>query len=810
MKKPVIKIELDGKPIGTKPLLNNDSLISIREKIKEKVKIPYIFLDKNENTINKEDEENYILDNISVKNVIKIKSIEESKSDVNIFLNESNISCENISNSQTLDEIRNLIKDKVNCECVFLDSDKNEVDKNDESDYTVDIILIKGSIYLKGNDSPSMTTSKDLNKDKKIDIEINNKPTKKKKKLDLSKYDIFEKNEGITIYKYSNLERQTNHKLIYQYFFDKYDPEDYHNAYVVLFCGKTGDGKTTAINAFFNIVKGITLEDDYRFILITEQKKEGGQAVSQTDGIHLYYLKDYSNKPIIIIDSQGYGDTRGLPYDEMINEAFRYVFSSVIDHINAAFFIVKSNTNRIDITTKYIFSSVTCLFSEDISENFIVLATFANRETISKGPAFVESIKTDAEFLKINERMNEKWWFAIDSKCILDNEKDKLTLYSFKMASELYEEKVKKLRPKGIKKCAEVLNTRMELKVQVEKLNETFRNLLVEQDNLQEKEKIIIETSGKIEKMQQQINFLENNMQQLSPRDLEEKIRRLNEELNDKINNLNNQTESKQIKKLKYSNDEKYTHCDSCEKNCHDPCDCYFKLVGRCTIFTFWSKKCEICGCDKEQHKQDHYYYRFETITMAKNTDEEKRKEKEKNEQEKKKNKKKKKKIVEEMNKKNNAKNNLEKQKNELKYNKDTLLKEKEKNLKEKIIIQNKIRDINHQILFIIIKLQNISEKINDIAMNNNHIKTEDEYIDDLMEKMDKMNYKEKDKIEKIKKIKETNEIFKQSVKLDRNDLLKLDDSQLAEKLKIIIPTNKKQNVGEKNIQNNNDIKDKK
>ena len=162
------------------------------------------------------------------------------------------------------------------------------------------------------------------------------------------------------------------------------------------------------------------------------------------------------------------------------------------------------------------------------------------------------------------------------------------------------------------------------------------------------------------------------------------------------------------------------------------------------------------------------------------------------------------------MNKKNNAKNNLEKQKNELKYNKDTLLKEKEKNLKEKIIIQNKIRDINHQILFIIIKLQNISEKINDIAMNNNHIKTEDEYIDDLMEKMDKMNYKEKDKIEKIKKIKETNEIFKQSVKLDRNDLLKLDDSQLAEKLKIIIPTNKKQNVGEKNIQNNNDIKDKK
>ena len=66
------------------------------------------------------------------------------------------------------------------------------------------------------------------------------------------------------------------------------------------------------------------------------------------------------------------------------------------------------------------------------------------------------------------------------------------------------------------------------------------------------------------------------------------------------------------------------------------------------------------------------------------------------------------------------------------------------------------------------------------------------------------MNIKEKDKIEKIKKIKETNEIFKKSVKLDRNALLKLGDSELAEKLKIIIPSNKKvQNPTEQNKEPN-------
>ena len=75
--------------------------------------------------------------------------------------------------------------------------------------------------------------------------------------------------------------------------------------------------------------------------------------------------------------------------------------------------------------------------------------------------------------------------------------------------------------------------------------------------------------------------------------------------------------------------------------------------------------------------------------------------------------------------------------------------------------------------------------------MNNNHIKNEDEYIDDLMEKMDKMNIKEKDKIEKIKKIKEEHKIFTAAINLPRETLLKMDDAELAETLKVMIPTKK-------------------
>ena len=51
--------------------------------------------------------------------------------------------------------------------------------------------------------------------------------------------------------------------------------------------------------------------------------------------------------------------------------------------------MAKTNTNRIDTLIKYIFSPLTNLFSDDVSDNFIVLATFFDKETITKGLVFL-------------------------------------------------------------------------------------------------------------------------------------------------------------------------------------------------------------------------------------------------------------------------------------------------------------------------------------------------------------------------------------------------------------------------------------
>ena len=783
MNKKVFKIELDGNIVGTKPLIETDNLIAIRKAIKGKVDIDYIFLDQEGNTIDTSDENDYKLEDILNGKIIKIKSTGEDKeeSTIKVYMNDKQFCSINCTKENNLEKVRKLLNNRITEDFIFLDTEENKVDKNDEKDYHIEDILINEVIKLKSDssndtDNPPATPVNNSDQKKSTKKEIFKR---EKKKINLSNYCKIEEYEDLSIYKYSNVEKQKIHDYVYKYNYDNFESNDYDNAYVILFCGKTGDGKTTAINAFFNIIKGIKLGDNYRFNLITEENTPKGQAESQTNGVHLYYVKDYNNNPVIIIDSQGYGDTRGKEYDDLVNEAFEYVFSQVIEHINIACFIVKSDTNRLDLLTKYIFSSVTSLFSEDISENFIILSTFCNKTTLKQGPAFIKSIKTDADFLNLEKKMDTNWWYAIDSVSILSNDNDDITKYSFSKANELYEEKVKKIRPKPIKKCSEVLKTRTDLKNQVNFLNETFRQLIEEQGNLHKKEEDINKVSLDISNMELDIANLEKDMNKYSEKELEQKMRSLNDNLNSKMNDLSSQTESKEIKKLKYCESSKATHCDICEDNCHTTCDCNFSSLGRCTVFTWWTQECEKCHHPKSKHKNDYYYYIKETIKINKNTDKEKEEERKKAEEEKKK-------ILDEMNKKNHAKSDIQKQKNELYYNKNKLIDKKNIILNEKNNIQNKIKDINNKILFIIIKLQRISEKINDIAMNNNHIKTENDYIDDLISKMDKMDLKEKEKLEKIEKIKQNNKVFQQTVKLNREQLLKLSDSDLAEKLKII------------------------
>ena len=129
----------------------------------------------------------------------------------------------------------------------------------------------------------------------------------------------------------------------------------------------------------------------------------------------------------------------------MLNEAFKYIYSNVISHINVVCLTSKSD-NKFDKLNKSIFSNVTYFFPKEIGENFIILSTFLNKDKMQKEPAFINDITKCSDFINIQKSgMDEKLWFSFDGKCMLDNDKNKLAQYSFSQLNEFYEEKVKKL-----------------------------------------------------------------------------------------------------------------------------------------------------------------------------------------------------------------------------------------------------------------------------------------------------------------------------------------------------------------------------
>ena len=315
----------------------------------------------------------------------------------------------------------------------------------------------------------------------------------------------------------------------------------------------------------------------------------------------------------------------------------------------------------------------------------------------------------------------------------------------------------------------------MDLRIKVNLLSDTFQNLMMEQGNLNLKIAKIEEISSKISDMELRIKNFENDSKTLNASELEKKLSQLNEELNEKLNDLNSEIEEQFISSCEYGGDYySFTHCDNCKRNCHNYCDCNFSSFGRCKVFTYGilsEKICEECNCPKTAHKMDNYHWVKNRITSKKDNSL-------KIEEERKKNNLNKQRYLEEINLKKNTKNKLDQQLNELNYNKEKLIEEKNKNINEKIEIEKKLLNTKNQITFIIIQLKNISDKIDNLAMNPNNIKTEDEYIDSLKKQMDEIGYNDEEQKNALDTMKKQNKIYSEIKKKDN-----LSDKELADLL---------------------------
>ncbi|XP_059201268.1 uncharacterized protein si:ch73-170d6.2 [Centropristis striata] len=161
----------------------------------------------------------------------------------------------------------------------------------------------------------------------------------------------------------------------------------------IMVLGATGAGKSTLINGMINYILGVEWNDSYRFKIIDEGQSKS-QAESQTSEVTVYKINHQEGFKIpyslTVVDTPGFGDTRGIERDKMIVEQLCNLFSAQhgVSEIDAVCFVAQSALARLTPSQKYMFDSVLSIFGKDVAENIRILVTFAD----SQKPPVLEAI----------------------------------------------------------------------------------------------------------------------------------------------------------------------------------------------------------------------------------------------------------------------------------------------------------------------------------------------------------------------------------------------------------------------------------
>ena len=350
--------------------------------------------------------------------------------EVKVCLGEDTIVIIELQTSISLEKVREILLAHINFDYIFLlDDEKTEVSKNEESDWKLKDVLDGKRLYIK-------------------------KVIKKREMLG----EKIESKNGIDYYVYPEYE---------------FTEEEKRKSSNIMVIGETGVGKSTWLHCFINYLKGIELEEKYRYYLFDEKKqieklgKKVGDSI--TDHPTLYNIKEteVSKNPIRLIDTAGFGDTRGKTYDDIITKDIRRLLTYDINDIHAICFIMKSTETRAHERLIDIFDKLFSLFGKDVIKNIIVVFTFSD---FSNNFVALDTLKNkDLPFHTIMGNIDQKPYFQFNKNAYFDTNID-IQKYNFKQNKKNFEKLVD-----------QVFNTP---KVSLESTKEVVRNQEIIEDKI--------------------------------------------------------------------------------------------------------------------------------------------------------------------------------------------------------------------------------------------------------------------------------------------------------------------------------------
>lgn len=276
---------------------------------------------------------------------------------------------------------------------------------------------------------------------------------------------------------------------------------------VLMVLGATGAGKSTLINAMANYILGVRWEDDFRFKLIVDEASTT-QAHSQTSWITAYTFPKMKGSKIpytlTIIDTPGFGDTRGLERDREITGQIKEFFSirgrNGIDHLDGIGFVTQADQARLTPTQQYVFSAILATFGKDVSDNIFMMVTFAD----GSQPLVMNAIKeADVPFSKSFKFNNSALFITNEDDDVEGDDEDenfgemlwKMGLRNFKNFFTLFQT----VEPKSLQLTQEVLEERQKLEANIQGLQKKIKNGLSQIDVLQQEERILKTRKTEIE-----------------------------------------------------------------------------------------------------------------------------------------------------------------------------------------------------------------------------------------------------------------------------------------------------------------------